>query len=151
MKNRQILILLLVAFLLPFQFCFAQLDPNVAPVINAFSKQLSTDLNNEGLHAGISVAVIKGNQVIWLSAYGYANTGDNTPADTNTIYRIGSITKTFTATLLMQLVQEGKIKLDDPVENYLPEIKNLTATSMPERLHSGNWLHTHRALSGNLK
>ncbi|MDN5288159.1 MAG: hypothetical protein JWR38_4433 [Mucilaginibacter sp.] len=119
---------LLVAFLtFPFfvNFCFAQLNPGIKPVVDEFGRELSARLNQENLHAGISVAVIKDNKVIWLTAYGFANSENDTPADTSTIYRIGSITKTFTAVVLMQLVQEGKIKLDDPVEQYLPEIKKL--------------------------
>ena len=57
-------------------------------------------------------------------------TGDkDINADTGTIYRIGSITKTFIAAILMQLIEEGKVKLDDPVEKYMPEIKTLKGYS----------------------
>jgi CubicO group peptidase (beta-lactamase class C family) len=112
----------LTIFRLP---CHAQ-DAKVMPILNEFGKELASQLNNENLHASISVAVIKNNRIIWLNAYGYASINSDVPADTASIYRIGSITKTFTATLLLQLVQEGKLKLDDPVENYLPEIKRLS-------------------------
>ncbi|TSJ44367.1 beta-lactamase family protein [Mucilaginibacter corticis] len=63
--------------------------------------------------------------MIWSHAFGYANMTKDVPADTGNIYRIGSITKTFTATLLMQLVEEGKVKLDDPAEKYVPEVKTI--------------------------
>ena len=63
-------------------------------------------------------------RVIWLRG-----PDKNISADTGTIYRIGSITKTFTATILMQLVEEGKIKLDDPVEKYVPEIRSVRGYS----------------------
>ena len=46
-------------------------------------------------------------------------------ADRNTVYRIGSITKPFTAVMLMQLLNAGKIRLSDPVEKYFPEIKQV--------------------------
>jgi Beta-lactamase len=44
-------------------------------------------------------------------------------ADTDTVYRIGSITKMFTALMLEQLVEAGKVHLSDPVEKYFPEVK----------------------------
>ena len=66
---------------------------------------------------------------MWAGAFGYATRDKDIAADTNTIYRIGSITKTFTAAILMQLVEERKVKLDDPVEKYLPEIKSLKGYS----------------------
>jgi CubicO group peptidase (beta-lactamase class C family) len=125
MKTRQLLLLAFITLFTPFNCCLAQLNPKIKPIIDEFGKELSAGLNQENLHAGISVAVIKDNKIIWLNAYGYMNRDNDIQADTNTIYRIGSITKTFTAVLLMQLVQDGKIKLDDPVENYLPEIKKL--------------------------
>ena len=68
-------------------------------------------------------------KVIWVGAFGYATRDKDIAADTSTIYRIGSITKTFTATILMQLVEERKVKLDDPVEKYVPEIKSLKGYS----------------------
>src|SRR5260370_9577477 len=45
------------------------------------------------------------------------------PADADTVYRIGCVTKMFTALMLEQLVEAGKVHLSDPVEKYFPEIK----------------------------
>jgi CubicO group peptidase (beta-lactamase class C family) len=117
--------LYLLTFILFSQYTFGQLNPKTAAVINQFGNQINTDLQNDHLHGSISVAILKNDRVIWAGAFGYAKMEQDVPADTANIYRIGSITKVFTATLLMQMVEEGKIKLDDPVENYLPEIKNL--------------------------
>ncbi|NCD71449.1 serine hydrolase domain-containing protein [Mucilaginibacter agri] len=125
MKIKYLTLLLVVIFPLFNQLCFGQLNPKEKTAIDDFGKQLATDLIKDNLHGSISVAVVKGSSVIWSGAFGYARMKENVAADTNTIYRIGSITKTFTAALLMQLVQEGRVKLDDPIEKYLPEIKNL--------------------------
>ena len=46
-------------------------------------------------------------------------------ANRNTVYRIGSITKPFTAVMSMQLVAAGKVRLSDPVERYLPEVRQI--------------------------
>ena len=54
-----------------------------------------------------------------MQAYGYADIAcPKTPATTNTVFRIGSLTKQFIATAIMMLVEEGKIGLDDPVSKY---------------------------------
>lgn len=122
MKIKYLALLFAILF---YQLSFGQLSPKTSAVISMIGNQINSDLQKDNLHGSISVAVLKNDQVIWAGAFGYAKMEKEVPADTNNIYRIGSITKTFTATLLMQLVEEGKIKLDDPVESYLPEIKNL--------------------------
>jgi len=117
------------ALIEPFQNCSAQESSRDSMAITKFGNQLSDDIKNDNVHGSISAAIIKNGKVIWARAFGYATRDKNIAADTSTIYRIGSITKTFTATLLMQLVEEGKVKLDDPVEKYLPEIKSLKGYS----------------------
>ncbi len=101
----------------------------LADIIHDFSNEINADLKTDGLHGSISAAIVKGDSIIWSGAFGYAEVdGDKVP-DTSTIYRAGSITKTFTAVLMMMMVQEGKIKLSDPAELYLPEIKKLKGYS----------------------
>ena len=75
---------------------------------------------------GTTVALVKGNSVVWAKGYGLADIEAQTPATAGTVYRIGSITKPFTAVMLLQLVERGVVKLTDPVERYLPEIKGLS-------------------------
>jgi CubicO group peptidase (beta-lactamase class C family) len=113
----------------PYQYCSGQESSRDSSVITEFANRLSSDTKKDDVHGSISAAIIKNGKVIWAGAFGYATRNKDIIADTNTIYRIGSITKTFTATLLMQLVEEKKVKLDDPVEKYLPEIKSLKGYS----------------------
>src|ERR1044072_4420638 len=65
-----------------------------------------------------SAAIVKDQKVIWAKGFGYADVENQTPATEHTAYHLASLTKTFASTILMQLVQEGKIKLDDPVSKY---------------------------------
>src|SRR5688572_14513675 len=65
-----------------------------------------------------SAAIVKDQKVIWAKGFGYADVENKTPATEHTAYHLASLTKTFASTILMQLVQEGKIKLDDPVSKY---------------------------------
>jgi CubicO group peptidase (beta-lactamase class C family) len=71
----------------------------------------------------VTEGVVVGKQLIWSKSYGEADMEMKTPADADTVYRIGSITKMFTALMLEQLVEAGKVHLSDPVEKYFPEIK----------------------------
>src|SRR3954471_21005689 len=63
---------------------------------------------------GASIAVIKDGKVVKVKGYGLANVELKVPATEETVYELGSITKQFTATAIMMLVEEGKVALDDP-------------------------------------
>ncbi|HTK18792.1 MAG TPA: serine hydrolase domain-containing protein [Mucilaginibacter sp.] len=69
---------------------------------------------------GLSIGIIK-NGVIHTYNYGETASGNGKIPDANSIYEIGSITKTFTATLLAYYTNEGKVKLTDPIVRYLPD------------------------------
>lgn len=75
---------------------------------------------------GMSVALVDGdatgNPIVWSKGFGYADKEKKIPATPNTIYRAGSVTKLFTGIAIMQLVDQGKINLDSPVQNYLPKL-----------------------------
>ena len=63
-------------------------------------------------------------QGTWLKTLGTGDLSTNMPLDPNSYVRIGSITKTITATVILQLVAEGKLRLDDPLSMYQPEVPN---------------------------
>jgi CubicO group peptidase (beta-lactamase class C family) len=75
----------------------------------------------------ITVGVITGSQLAWTRSVGFAEMKARRLANRNTVYRIGSITKPFTAVMLMQLVAAGQVQLSDPVERYLPEVKQIAS------------------------
>jgi D-alanyl-D-alanine carboxypeptidase len=69
---------------------------------------------------GMSVAVQRGGDVLLAKGYGIADLEHGVPATVETVYRIGSITKQFTATATMRLVEQGKVGLQDEITKYLP-------------------------------
>lgn len=70
----------------------------------------------------VAAALVRGGQLLWSGAVGAVDgLPDGTPATTDTQYRMGSITKTFTAVLVMQLRDEGLVDLDDPVDRHVPD------------------------------
>jgi CubicO group peptidase (beta-lactamase class C family) len=73
----------------------------------------------------MTIAVVSGDQLIWTKSYGNADVEKHHPATKDTVYRIGSITKMFTALMLEQLVDSGKVHLSDPVEKYFPEVATI--------------------------
>ena len=68
---------------------------------------------------GCSVAVVKDREVIWSKGFGYANVEEEIPATPDTVYRCCSITKPVVTVGLLQLMEKGKFKLDDPLNDYL--------------------------------
>ncbi len=68
-----------------------------------------------------SIALIAGDKVIWTNGYGYSNLWARTPATPNTVYLIGSTFKAMSTIALLQQMEQGKFKLDDPVNRYLTD------------------------------
>jgi CubicO group peptidase (beta-lactamase class C family) len=71
---------------------------------------------------GAVVVVLKDGAVVHSKAYGLANLETGLPNSTRTRFRLGSVSKTFTALLVLQLVEQGRLHLEDPLEKYLPGI-----------------------------
>jgi CubicO group peptidase (beta-lactamase class C family) len=71
---------------------------------------------------GISLAVLKEGKVIKAKGYGLANLELNVPATAETVYQLASVTKQFTATGVMLLVEEGKVRLSDPISKHIKRL-----------------------------
>ncbi len=69
---------------------------------------------------GVSIGIVHDQELLWARGFGLADLAEPRPAAPDTVYRIGSITKTFTATALMLLRDDGALRLDDPVRKHLP-------------------------------
>lgn len=80
---------------------------------------------NEQKMAGAVTLVIRNGEMLAFDAVGYRDIELQSPMQKNTIFRIASMTKPFVAVAVMMLKEDGKLGLDDPVEKYLPEFKNM--------------------------
>jgi serine beta-lactamase-like protein LACTB, mitochondrial len=69
---------------------------------------------------GVSVAIVENGVYEWAQGFGLADLENNAPASEYTLYRLGSISKSLTATAAMELVERGKLDLDVPVQKYCP-------------------------------
>jgi D-alanyl-D-alanine carboxypeptidase len=70
---------------------------------------------------GLTLAVVRGSDTIVMKGYGLADVENNVPVTAESVFRIGSITKQFTSAAVMKLVEDGKIRLDGTLGDYLPE------------------------------
>lgn len=97
-------------------------DPAVSAALAQLDAQLAVVMKERNL-PGLSAGVIYDRELVWAKGYGYADLERHIPADADSIYEIGSVTKLFNAVMLMKLRDAGKLSLDDPIEKYLPEFK----------------------------
>jgi CubicO group peptidase (beta-lactamase class C family) len=103
----------------------ATLDKN-DPELRALLAEIEADAEKARQKAqipGMSIVIVHDQDVLLAKGFGYADREKKIPADTKTVYRLASVTKPFTALMLMQLRDAGKLHLDDPIEKYLPEFK----------------------------
>lgn len=94
--------------------------------VDAIQAQLKPEIQRlllEGKIPSATVALVAGNDVIWTGAFGFSNLHTQTPAAVNTVYLIGSTFKAMSMYALLQQMEQGKFKLDDPVNNHLTEFK----------------------------
>ena len=97
------------------------------PALKQFEAQLAADheADRHGHSAAITYAICRGGKVLHTRSYGWRDKDVGVRADAATIFRCGSIGKTFTAVVCLRLVEEGLLSLDDKVEKFVPEVKGL--------------------------
>ncbi len=76
---------------------------------------------------GAALAIVRGNKIIFAKGFGVSSVETGAPVTPDTLFRIGSVTKMFTATALVTLAEQGKIKLNEPVGNYAKGLNPLLA------------------------
>ncbi len=95
---------------------------------------------------GASIAVVDGAGTVWAAGFGYADRQGRRPAMASTVFMIGSITKLFTATAIMQQVELGRIDLDRPVQEYVPEFAIKTRFPQAEPIRVRHLMTHHSGI-----
>ena len=138
-------------------------------------KAISTFMMSQLGAPGLSVAVVQNGEFVWSAGFGMADLENSVPATSQTIYRLGSISKPITATAAMVLWERGKLDLDSPVQKYCPafpqkpwpittrqllgHLGGIRSYNVPERPYSvsqsdpevGNTRHFENGIEGGLK
>lgn len=104
-------------FLILFNQSTSAQNINVAKLDSLFD---AVSMNNKGMG---SFAIAKDGVVVYEKSIGFSNIEKKQIANKETLYRIGSITKMFTAVIVFQLIEEGKLTLDSPVSTFFPNDK----------------------------
>ena len=78
---------------------------------------------------GVSIAIVDDQKVVWAQGFGYSDAKNEIHATPETVYRIGSISKLFTAMATMKLVEDGQVDIDRPLKIYLPQFSVRTRFS----------------------
>jgi CubicO group peptidase (beta-lactamase class C family) len=97
--------------------CRATLEPAPARSIAELESQLEA-LRVRYHIAGLSAAIAKDQSVAWTRGFGLADIASNRSVSDSSVFQLASLTKPFAATVILQLVEEGKVSLDDPVSKY---------------------------------
>jgi CubicO group peptidase (beta-lactamase class C family) len=116
---------------------FNSLDESTQNAIDSLYENLLTKSKTVGL----SIAIIDSGRIVYSTGYGFYDKSINGAADDQTVYRIGSITKSFTALSLMQLQEKGLIDVNDSFKKHFPEL------TISSRFNDDNPLLIHEMMT----
>ena len=109
----------------------AELAPASAAAIDAIAK----DVVRSGLTPGLAVGVSIDGSLAFVRSYGMADLEHNVPINDHSIFRVGSITKQFTAAAILLLVEDGKLSLNDRLSKFLPNFPRASEVTLQELLN----------------
>lgn len=109
---------------------------------------LLSDSITSGEHVGVSALIYNEGHTVYKNAFGMADRERDYPVGLDTVWRIYSMTKPVTAVLIMDLQEEGRLNLNDPVSKYIPELANMQVLSAGE---DGQPVFTPQAVPMTLK
>src|SRR5437879_5132588 len=125
-RSQRFLAYAAITTLLPVLTARAQDRANIPPrsdyaaVTTKLESMIRQEMEDKQLPA-FSIALVDGNQIVWAQGFGYQDPDHKIPATAQTVYRVGSVSKLFTDIGIMQMVEAGKINLDAPVSQYVPD------------------------------
>ncbi len=102
-----------------FTPCHGSAHPDLSPILSKLDHHIKTQVQKK-LIPGCAVAVVYQNKVVFMNAYGVKSIKNKEPIDIDTVFQLGSVSKPVAATLASILENKGVLKLDDPVNRYLP-------------------------------
>lgn len=94
-------------------------------------------------YPAIAVLAARDGKIVFQKAYGFANLENRVPAKVDSKFRIGSITKQFTAAAILKLVEQGKIKLDDPLTKFIPDFPKGDRVTIHHLLTHTSGIHSY--------
>lgn len=96
--------------------------PEFVPAIESFQRTAAAEVQR-GILPGFTIALVDDQRLVWSGGFGLADVKKKLPAQPDTVYRVGSISKLFNALAVMQQVEAGKLDLDAPVQRFTPDFR----------------------------
>ena len=110
----------------------------------AIERKIDTAVRQDvdsGRVAGVAVAVLRDGRLVFAKGYGRANLELGTPVNATTVFRIGSLTKQFTAAGVLLLAEQGKLRIDDKLSLYLPDFPRASEVTLRDLLDHTSGIH----------
>lgn len=126
--RRNLLLLVLIAGTFPSIKARAEVDYTDA--VNRLKAAVRYEVDQKQLPA-FSISLVDGSRLVWAEGFGFQDAERKIPATAKSIYRVGSVSKLFTDIAVMQLVEEGLLDLDIPVQSYLPHFSPQNPFEVP--------------------
>jgi CubicO group peptidase (beta-lactamase class C family) len=117
------IVIALVALVVPSGALAGQ-STNYAGVRATLSREIPGIMRTSHT-VGLTIALVDGERTVWARGFGSANRAAGVPVTANTLFHIGSTSKTLAAAAVMQLVEQGRVDLDAPLSRYVPQFKML--------------------------
>ena len=111
----------------------------------SFEEEVAQQLkkSTEGDTSGLAVLVAQGGKVVYQGGFGLADIENKTPVTIDTKFRIGSVTKQFTAAAMLKLAEEKKLSLNDTLDKYFPDYPKANGIKLRQLLNHTSGLHSY--------
>ena len=119
----------------------AQRETDYTEAIRKLNSAVRFEVEQKQLPA-FSISLVDRDKRIWAEGFGFQDAEKKVPATADTVYRVGSVSKLFTDIAVLQLVEENRLNLDAPVQNYLPTFSPRNPSGIPITLRQ---LMSHRS------
>lgn len=140
----------LFALLLMFTLSVPGLQAQNIDALKAKYRKSIADKMKKLKVAGASMALVHGKQTVWAEGFGFADVKQQVKATANTKFMLASVTKTFTTTAIMQLHEKGKVNINQPIKNYVPQLNISSRFGKTDPITLKNIMTHHAGLPSDI-
>jgi CubicO group peptidase (beta-lactamase class C family) len=127
----------------------AAATPDYSAITGALAQQIQAAVDGTGI-TGLSVALVDDQNIVWSEGFGFADKENGVEADPETVYMVASVSKLFTAAAIMQLADQGKIDIDQPLQTHIPEFSMKSRFAEADPITPRNLMTHHSGVPSNL-
>ncbi len=149
MRRWAFVFLAFIASALPAQARTAMVDHAFTPAMASAITRLAENEVHSGRTPGLAIGIVEDGRLVYSRGFGFANAAKNVRVQPDTEFYVGGITRQFTAAAVLMLAQDGKLKLDDKVTKYLPELTAAADVTVGQLLQQTSGLADVTNASGN--